>query len=216
MNAEAGAGLLLGFGRGLEELAFVSMQRPGTAYLADKSGADSGVANAGRDIPDYLIGNLCLGLGVYLRTKAGCDVVAGAHDYVETGNPRDTGQGSWVAADAVDGDINDCAAAGFPENHGLIDSFLLVQQAHVIQVLVRMVAEPAEVMPVHRLIRQSTVASHLRLGENAFAVNKKMFVGKGDAQFLAINHPQHGLHFSRYLGYRHDTQSSWRYCLRCC
>lgn len=71
VHAEAGAGLLLSFSGGPQDLVFVRVQWPGAAYLTDKSGTDSGAANTYRDILDYLVGNFGFGLGVCSRIKAG-------------------------------------------------------------------------------------------------------------------------------------------------
>ncbi len=178
--AEAGAGFLPGFRCGPQDFVFVSVQRPRAAYLTNKSGADSGAANAHRDILHYLVGNFRLGLAVYFRINAGRDVVARANDYVEAGNPGDTGKGFRVAPNTVDSDINNCLTADFLKNHGLIDGFLLIQQAHIIQILIRMVAKPAEVIPVHRLISQSPVTGSFQFRENTFAVDKDNVRGVGE------------------------------------
>jgi hypothetical protein len=64
----------------------------------------------------------------------------------------------------------------FHEQHGLVDGFFLAQQLHVIEILVRVIAKPAEVAQADLLIGKFFFAGDTGLGEDAASIEQQMLV----------------------------------------
>ena len=196
MDHQRRAGLALGLDGGAHHLLLVVRPRPRVADLADEAGAHAGVAHAHRHLADDLAHDRVLAAAVHVGGMGGRHVVAGAHDDVEPGRPRDARQRQRIARQADVGRIDDRLPAHATEEHDLVLRGLLVEQAEVVEVGVEVLPHPADVGQTDRLIGQSLVAGGRRLAEHHGEVDQQMLVRQRDAHGVGVDGAQHGQRFS--------------------
>jgi len=100
MDHQRRARLTLGLHGGVHDLLLVLRPRPRVADLADELGADARVAHADGDLADDLAEDRVLAPHVHVGGMRGRHVIAGAHDDVAAGGPRDPRQREGIAREA--------------------------------------------------------------------------------------------------------------------
>ena len=120
-------------------------------------------------------------------------VIAGSHDDVEPSGAGDPRQAFRVAADAVDGAVDDALTARHPKEQGFVYGFALVQQAQVVQVLEGVVTQPAQILDADRLVGPPPLARRGGQRKGAGQIDEQVFVRQGNAQLVAANQAQDSL-----------------------
>ena len=126
-----------------------------------------------------------------VRTQSGWvgpDVRAGAHHDVDAGRARDAAERPGVAADPVEGHVDQRPTAGVAEAGQLGDREVLARQPHVVGVARPVLADPAEVGQRQRLVEllaADHVGRHVQPAE-------QVLVREDHAELAHRHRPEHG------------------------
>jgi hypothetical protein len=116
---------------------------------------------------------------------------------MSAGCAADAGQRERIAGEAHVGGIDHRLAARAPEQRDLVLGRLLVEQPEVVEVGVEVLAHPADVRQVHRLVGEALVAGGGRLPEHHPEVDQQVLVRQRDAHRLGLDGSEDGERLSR-------------------
>ena len=174
--------------------ALVAVERPGAADLADDPGSDPRVSDPPFDVPRHFPDEVVLGSGRHVRRMGSMDVVAAAHDDLQTGGLGDAGQSLRVAADVDGRDLDQRRAAGATKPSGLLDHLVLDIEAEIVEVVDVVRPDPAERLELDGPVRHVPGLGLVGLDEDALEVDQQVLVAQGHAEIGGRDVPGYGSH----------------------
>lgn len=196
MDRQRHAGDARGARRSPQRLAFFGGEILADADLADQPGHDRRLRPAAADVVDDELGN---GVHIHRLQPFGMGVLkieAGAHDDLQAGHAADAGELFGVAADADIGGIDDGVAARRAIALQLRQRQVGVVERDVVAVDVRVHAQLADDLDVHRLLGDRHVVGVAGAFPAARAIEQDVLVHQRDAHLLDRNRAEHGHHMA--------------------